>query len=73
MSDGLDDGVRAEILCDTLASVKEDLVELLSVERPRLSAEADVWSIWLLSEAHWFAHISYSKIWSFDVFLLFKC
>ncbi|CAJ1382529.1 unnamed protein product [Effrenium voratum] len=33
VSDGLDDGVRAEILCDTLASVKEDLVELLSVER----------------------------------------
>jgi len=31
--DGLDDSVRAEILCDTVSSVKDDLAEIYDVER----------------------------------------
>ena len=35
VKDGLDDGVRAELLMDTLTTVKEDLSDLCAVERAR--------------------------------------
>lgn len=41
LTDGLDESLRAEILADTLSSIKEDLKELCSVDRRDLREVQD--------------------------------